>query len=77
MKMQIKCPNCQYTGPGEKKGSFWVELFLWLIFIVVGFAVSIVFLLIPLIYTVWRLFNLGIICPNCGYKYIVKLGPTI
>lgn len=65
--MIIHCPNCKYDGPAKftTKGSFFVEVVLWLIFIIPGF-----------IYSVWRLTSAGYVCPQCGYNYIVKKGYT-
>jgi rubredoxin len=65
--MLIKCPNCQYEGKGKyiTKGSFMLELILWLCFVIPG-----------LIYSVWRLSNKKWICPQCDFQYVKKLGPA-
>lgn len=59
----IACPNCKFKGVGKNitKGSFCIELILWLSFLVPG-----------LIYTIWRLSNKKVICPKCGYEYVVR-----
>lgn len=61
----IKCPNCAYEGEGKKfiKGSFGIEIVLWIFFIVPG-----------LIYSIWRLTTPYFGCPKCEYQYIVKVG---
>jgi len=63
--MQIRCPNCKYEGPGKfiTKGSFGVEVILWLFLIVPG-----------LIYSIWRLSNKKWTCPQCDFEHVVKLG---
>lgn len=65
-KNWIKCPNCGYEGEGKKytRGSFWIEIILWILGIVLG-----------LIYSLWRLSSRYIGCPKCGYRYIVKQSP--
>ncbi len=67
-KIMIRCPNCKYEGVGEfkTKGSFGVEVILWLLLIIPG-----------IIYSVWRLSNKRWICPQCNFDYIVKVGPMI
>ena len=56
------CPNCGYVGkPKVKiKGSFAVELVLWLLFIVPG-----------LIYSIWRYSGKYYSCPKCGYENMI------
>ncbi|MFC1612728.1 hypothetical protein ACFL23_00135 [Patescibacteria group bacterium] len=58
----IKCPNCKYEGNGKKitKGSFLMELFLWILFFPVG-----------IIYSLWRVNSRHIGCPKCGYNYVI------
>lgn len=65
-KILINCPNCKYEGAGKYgvKGSFAIELILWLCFIVPG-----------LIYSIWRLTTKGMRCPQCGFEYVVTKGP--
>ncbi len=66
--MLISCPNCKYEGAGKHttRGSFWIEIVLWLCFIVPG-----------LIYSIWRLTTKGYVCPKCDYRYVARVGPTI
>ncbi len=63
--MLIRCPNCKYEGQGKfiTKGSFGMEVILWLFLIVPG-----------LIYSVWRLSNKKWTCPQCDFEHVVKIG---
>ena len=67
-QIMIRCPNCKYEGRGEfkTKGSFAVEVILWLLLLVPG-----------LIYSVWRLSNKRWVCPQCNFNHVVKLGPMV
>ena len=57
----IKCPNCNYKGDGKMKGSGWIELLLWLCYLVPG-----------LIYSIWRRGGSNpYICPKCNYRYVL------
>ena len=51
------CPNCGHRGGPKRrvKGSFFIELILWLCFLVPG-----------MIYSVWRLTTKEFVCPQCG-----------
>jgi hypothetical protein len=51
------CPNCGTVGPAKTrvKGSFAIELLLWLCFLVPG-----------VIYSIWRLTTKEAVCPSCG-----------
>lgn len=62
--MNIRCPNCKYEGKGKKfvRGSFFIEILLWVCFIIPG-----------AIYTLWRLTSSYIGCPKCDYQYVIKL----
>ncbi len=66
-KILIRCPNCKYEGIGElkAKGSFAVEIVLWLLLLVPG-----------IIYSVWRLSNRRFVCPQCNFDHVVKIGPV-
>ncbi|HOV31838.1 MAG TPA: hypothetical protein PLX23_00570 [Candidatus Hydrogenedens sp.] len=50
------CTTCGYVGYPQRitRGSFYIELALWLLFILPG-----------LIYTIWRLTSQYEICPEC------------
>ena len=62
--MEIECPNCSYQGSGKRitKGSFAVELVLWLLFLLPG-----------LVYSVWRLSNKVVICPQCRWEHVKRI----
>jgi len=51
------CPNCGTVAKPKKvtKGSFLIEVFLWLLFIIPG-----------VIYSLWRLTTKAEVCPKCG-----------
>lgn len=59
------CKNCGHQGVQKKivKGSFAVEVALWVLLIVPGIA-----------YTVWRTASQYKGCPVCGAPYMVPLG---
>jgi RNA polymerase subunit RPABC4/transcription elongation factor Spt4 len=59
------CPACGTQGRPKKRtrGSIWIELVLWLCFIVPG-----------LIYSVWRLTTRESVCPGCGSPGMIPLG---
>lgn len=56
------CTSCYYQGKGKAntRGSFVIELILWLFFIIPG-----------LIYTVWRLTTKAKVCPKCGQNTLI------
>lgn len=59
--------HCMVCGTDAKpksktKGSIWIELFLWLMFIVPG-----------VIYSLWRLSTREKVCPACGAPNMVPL----
>lgn len=56
------CQDCGTIGSPIKvtKGSFWIELILWLCFLVPG-----------LIYSVWRLTTRHNACPKCKSSSII------
>jgi hypothetical protein len=58
----IICTNCGHTGNPTKhtRGSFLIELVLWLTFIVPG-----------LIYSLWRLTTKERVCRKCGSSNLV------
>lgn len=59
---EMVCTNCgSLVSPQSKTpGSFWIELLLWLFFIVPG-----------VIYSVWRLSSVRKECPKCGGRNLV------
>jgi predicted RNA-binding Zn-ribbon protein involved in translation (DUF1610 family) len=58
------CGNCGYIGKTKKatKGSFWIELALWLFLILPG-----------LIYSIWRITSRHFICPTCGSPELIPV----
>jgi hypothetical protein len=58
------CANCGCSGKPKKitKGSFWIELILWLSFFVPG-----------LIYSIWRCTTRYWACPKCKAPNMVPL----
>lgn len=67
MPMEIQCPNCKYEGQGKHvmKGSFLIELLLWLAFLIPG-----------LIYSIWRLSKQIWTCPKCDFENVRKDGTS-
>ena len=65
MTVQMVCPNCGTVALPKSytKGSFLVEVFLWLLLIVPG-----------LIYSVWRMTSRYKGCPRCGASNMIPLG---
>jgi hypothetical protein len=61
---EMFCPNCGTVGNPESftRGSFFIELALWLCFIVPG-----------LIYSIWRLSSRYKGCPACEQPGMVPL----
>jgi hypothetical protein len=51
------CPTCGTIATPKRttKGSFWIELALWLLFLLPGF-----------LYSLWRLTSRYDACPKCG-----------
>lgn len=58
------CPACGSQGlPASKtKGSLWIEIVLWLCFIVPG-----------LIYSIWRMTSKYEVCPACNQSGMIPL----
>jgi hypothetical protein len=59
MSDSVVCKHCGHYGKParETKGSIWIELILWLCFLVPG-----------LIYSIWRLNTRGDACSKCGSR---------
>ena len=62
------CAYCGYRGYQVivTNGSFIIELFLWLCFIIPG-----------LIYSFWRLASRERVCPSCNHKTMVLLSTPL
>jgi len=58
------CPRCGYQGQPvtRMKGSFWIELLLWFLFILPG-----------LVYSLWRLTTRTRVCPKCEEPNMIPL----
>ena len=54
------CRNCGFTGVGTLPGHGWLELILWLCYLIPG-----------LIYTAWRRSSRRHICPRCRAPHMV------
>lgn len=63
-KTEMFCQNCETVAVPKRvtKGSFIIELFLWLMFLVPG-----------LIYSLWRLTTRHDACPACGATNMLPL----
>lgn len=66
--MNKVCKDCGTVGPTERvtKGSIWIEIILWLCFLIPGF-----------LYSVWRLTSRHDACATCGSKNMVPLDSPI
>lgn len=64
MSDQVICKSCGFHGkPGTvTKGSFAIEVILWLCFLIPG-----------LIYSFWRLSSRGNNCPTCGSTEVIPI----
>lgn len=61
---EIKCPQCEYQGVGERrrKGYLTLEIFLYLWFFFPG-----------IFYTIWRSSNKIIRCPSCKWEHVRQI----
>ena len=57
MATEMVCGNCGSLGKPKKRtrGSFFIEVILWICFIVPG-----------VVYSIWRLTTKESVCPKCG-----------
>lgn len=62
--MNKVCPACGHLGSPVKmtKGSFFIEIFLWLFLIVPG-----------IVYTLWRMTSKTEVCPKCKNPGMIPL----
>ncbi|MBI1874518.1 MAG: hypothetical protein HYS05_11635 [Acidobacteria bacterium] len=62
MAREFYCPNCGTVGRPKTvtRGSFLMEVFLWLLLIFPG-----------LIYSLWRLTTKTKVCPKCGAPHMI------
>jgi hypothetical protein len=58
------CTTCGYQGKpvSRTKGSIWIEIILWICFIVPGIA-----------YSLWRLMTREQVCPACKNPSMIPL----
>lgn len=56
------CTSCGHEGPTDQKtkGSIWIEIILWLCFLVPG-----------VIYSIWRHTTRTMVCKSCGASTLV------
>lgn len=68
MGARLICRNCGTIGKPKMrtKGSFLIELVLWLCFIVPG-----------VFYSLWRLTTKEKVCPSCGATNMVPLNSPV
>lgn len=64
MSKELICANCGYQGSPATvtKGSFLIEVILWLCFLIPG-----------LIYSIWRLTSRYDACPKCEAPNMIPL----
>ncbi len=62
MAKELYCPNCGTIGKPKRltKGSFVIEVFLWLLLIVPG-----------LLYSLWRMTSKQLVCPSCQHPNMI------
>lgn len=68
MKSEMICSACGSVGApiARMRGSFWIEIVLWLCFLVPG-----------LLYTIWRTTTKETVCAACGKSSLVPLDTPI
>lgn len=64
MPKSLMCTECHHVGPPQRvtRGSFWVEVLAWLLFLVPG-----------LIYSLWRIGTRYNGCAACGSAAVIPL----
>lgn len=62
---EVICTACGALGDTRihTRGSIWIEIVLWIAFLVPG-----------LIYTIWRLTTQGRVCGQCGSTQLITVG---
>lgn len=68
MAKEMLCKNCGTIAKPKRvtKGSFFIELVLWICFIIPG-----------LIYSLWRLTTRHDACPSCGEPGMIPLDSPV
>jgi len=79
---QLICSNCGYQGIAEttKKGSFGISCFLWLsifIFGAINLFLGLIFLVLALVYTSWRIISKYSGCPQCKATNMIGVNSPI
>jgi len=76
-KKIVYCPRCEYQGKRKRKvkGSFIVELGLWLLILpaLLLLPVAGLVLIVALIYSIWRMMTAHYVCPECGEAAVMPL----
>lgn len=64
MAKELICMNCSFKGYPKTvtKGNLWIEIVLWLCFIIPG-----------MIYSLWRLYSRYEVCPQCDSQNMVPV----
>jgi hypothetical protein len=64
---QMLCATCYHVAKpvSKTKGSFLIELALWIMLCLPG-----------LIYSIWRLSSRANVCPQCGSESVIPLNST-
>jgi ribosomal protein S27AE len=62
--MKKICTQCHYIGKevSHTKGTFLMEIVLWIFFIVPG-----------MVYSMWRLSTREKVCPQCGQRTMIPV----
>lgn len=62
------CTSCGSEGPSstQTRGSIWIEVILWLCFLIPG-----------VIYSIWRLTTRRQVCSTCGASSLVPPGSPV
>ena len=76
------CTTCGYVGQSkrETKGSFIMEVFLWLILVpgfIMGGFLWLIFLVPGFIYSVWRLTTRYDACPKCAAANMIPTSSPV
>lgn len=73
----VFCTACHWSGKRGKskaRGSFGIELVIWIIFFVAAYSFGWILIIPALVYSFWRLSSRGTVCPNCGHKALIPAG---
>jgi|GEM_PF-1908842 len=61
----FQCTSCGFiTSTPLQKGQKWLEIVLWLLYILPG-----------LVYSIWRRNGGGTVCPNCKHETLIPYNP--